>query len=148
MLIQHDNSLHPLHPLSSYYFVPPSWHHEPSRYPSFSSFASWDSPEPLLLRPLYCLLPLVKNLPSLRRWFEESPRPCRRLSGRYLVQIQWFVRNGRGTNYHGFSPDLGHAGFEIYTIVRLVTQVRGHRRSDRSSLTVSLTYGVWLFSWF
>ena len=37
---------------------------------------------------------------------------------------------------------------QIYTIVRLVTQVRGHRRSDKSRLAVSLIYGVWLFSWF
>ncbi len=28
--------------------------------------------------------------------------------------------------YDGFSPDLEHAEFEIYTIVRLVTQVPGH----------------------
>ena len=33
---------------------------------------------------------------------------------------------------------------QIYTIVRLVTQVN----SDKSRLTVSLIYGVWLFSWF
>ena len=61
---------------------------------------------------------------------------------------------------HGFSPDLGHAEFEIstrlsdlhdrqtYTTARLVKQARGHRHNDKSRLKVSLIYGVWLFSWF
>ena len=60
---------------------------------------------------------------------------------------------------HGFGLMLGMSGLrstqssdlhdrQIYTNVRLVTQVRGHRRSDKSRLAVSLIYGVWLFSWF
>ena len=47
---------------------------------------------------------------------------------------------------HGFSPDLRHAGFTIYTIVRLVTQVRGHRGGDESRLVVFLIHGVRLLS--
>lgn len=64
-------------------------------------------------------------------------------------------RNFRGamaqsTTYYGFNPDIGNVEFEIRTIVRLVmqVQVRGLRHNDKSRLTVSLIYGVWLISWF
>ncbi len=43
---------------------------------------------------------------------------------------------------------LGVILTQIYTIVRLVTEVRGHRQSNKSRLTVSLIYKVWLYSWF
>lgn len=43
---------------------------------------------------------------------------------------------------HGFSLDLLHAGFTIYTIVSLDTQVRGHRRGDESRLVVVLIHGA------
>ncbi len=40
-------------------------------------------------------------------------------------------------------PDLHDR--QIHTTVRLVTQVRGHRRSDKSRLAILLTYGVGFF---
>lgn len=52
-----------------------------------------------------------------------------------------------GKYCHGFSPDLGHAGFEIYTTVRLVTQVlyEAIDAATRADWTGSLIYGVLLF---